>query len=262
MDTRRKLHAYLRSMHTEHIDNFTQMRITQNKKIVLFLHGIQGKPSWFQWLIEEVPQDTDYISILLPGHGGSGAAFLKCGRADWERTVFTVLEKVLPLYEQIDLVGHSMGCLLWTLARQKYPDRFHSYLFFGCPFAVRPTLQYLINNFFTVWDIPFNNVYTQSSRIANCLSHVSPLAYPLFVKPYLGLLSLIRETRKVSMPPFENGMAFWGTRDEIVHSASLSHPALRGFQTARLPNCGHNYMTNEAYEITTKHFLRLISQSK
>ncbi|MBR6570934.1 MAG: alpha/beta hydrolase, partial [Clostridia bacterium] len=205
---------------------------------------------------------TDYINILLPGHGGTTATFRQYGRHEWEETVQALLDHVLPVYEQIDLVGHSMGCLLWLSSYRQYPDRFHSFLALSCPFALRPTLRYLRNNLLALYDLPVNNVYIQAARKANSLSSRNPFAYLFCLKPYSSLLSMIQSARKMNLRHIRNGFAYVGEKDEIVSPRSLPIASTIGFGTELLPLCGHNYFSPAAKSRIQENFLRMISQSK
>lgn len=262
MNDRQNLLSYLQDSFRRNGPHGSSWRIGDNKRIVLFLHGIQGSPSQFQWLVESLPDDVDYINLLLPGHGGTVKAFRRHGRAEWEQAVQSLLDYVLPVYEQIDLVGHSMGCLLWLFAHARQPGRFHSMLFISCPFALRPTIRYLRNNLLALYDFPTKNPYVQATREANSLSSRNPLSYLFCFKPYADLLRMILSARKVQPMPPENGAAYVGQKDEIVSPKSLSIAASKGFDTGVLPLCGHNYFTPEAKARIQENFLRMISQSK
>ena len=42
---------------------------------VLCVHGIQGSPTQFDWVLDALPEDYHGESILLPGHGGDVRLF-------------------------------------------------------------------------------------------------------------------------------------------------------------------------------------------
>ena len=258
----RELQAWLQDTFRTEGPHRSCFRITESKRVVLFLHGIQGSPSQFDWLMEALSDDTDYINVLLPGHGDTLAMFRRHGRHDWEENIQALLDHILPVYEQINLVGHSMGCLLWLSAYRQHPERFHSFLALSCPFALRPTLRYLRNNLLALYDLPMNNVYIQAARKANSLSSRNPFAYLFCLKPYSSLLSMIRSARKMDLQHVMNGFAYLGEKDEIVSPRSLHFASKMGFCTELLPLCGHNYFSPAAKRRIQENFLRMISQSK
>lgn len=112
-------------------------RLGNSQTVVVFVHGIQGSPSQFGWLMDVLPPETDFVNLLLPGHGRSVRAFRKAGKADWENTVSELVRLLSRTYRRIIWVGHSMGCLLGLHAARLMPDAF-SALLLNCPFILRP----------------------------------------------------------------------------------------------------------------------------
>ena len=82
------------------------------KNAVLFLHGIVGTPDHFLPLLPLLPEDCACLSLLLAGHGGSAQDFAKASMAQWEDQVDSALSDLRARYENVVIVGHSMGCLL------------------------------------------------------------------------------------------------------------------------------------------------------
>ena len=50
---------------------------------ILFVHGIQGSPAQFQWMIDQLPPRIRYENVLLAGHGGNVEAFRHAGKKEW-----------------------------------------------------------------------------------------------------------------------------------------------------------------------------------
>ena len=45
---------------------------------ILFVHGIQGSPAQFRFLIERLPEDIRVRNLLLSGHGAAGVVSDLC----------------------------------------------------------------------------------------------------------------------------------------------------------------------------------------
>ena len=88
----------------------------ENKKsntMVIFIHGILEGPNQFRKFANTVyNKGFSYSAILLDGHGGSGNKFANSSKNKWIDSVEKETLKYKDTYENIILVGHSMGGLL------------------------------------------------------------------------------------------------------------------------------------------------------
>ena len=237
-------------------------RLGQSPDVVLFIHGIQGSPSQFGWLMDVLPPETDFINLLLPGHGRSVRAFRTNGKAEWENAVNELIRLLSKAYRRIIIVGHSMGGLLALNAARLMPDAISALLLLNCPFALRPTWRYLRNNLLAILPVPSRDPYVLATREANSVPLRFSLTTLLVVRPFVNLLALIcsgrRDLRALPMPV----CACWAERDEIVSPASMDICAQKGFEVQLYSRCGHNYFTDEAKHNIQQTFLRILSQGK
>ena len=80
--------------------------------VVIFIHGFMGTPDHFDYLMDAVyQQGCSVVSLLLPGHGGSGFDFARSTLAQWEEHLAFAVAPFAS-YDNIYLVGHSIGGLL------------------------------------------------------------------------------------------------------------------------------------------------------
>lgn len=236
-------------------------RLGNSQTVVVFVHGIQGSPSQFGWLMDVLPPETDFVNLLLPGHGRSVRAFRKAGKADWENTVSELVRLLSRTYRRIIWVGHSMGCLLGLHAARLMPDAFSALLLLNCPFALRPTWRYLRNNLLaTLLFIPSSDPYVLAAREANSVPLRFSLSSLFILRPYWGLLRMIRNGRRDLRPLPMPVYACWAERDEIVSPASMDFAAANGFEGKCYDRCGHNYLTDEARHDIQQTFVRILSQ--
>ena len=79
---------------------------------VLFVHGINATPRFFDAYIAALPEDISVHSLLLPGHGGDVRAFGRHSAKEWESHVHAALEALRSTHERVYIMAHSLGTLL------------------------------------------------------------------------------------------------------------------------------------------------------
>lgn len=80
--------------------------------IVIFVHGFLGSPGQFTDIMDAVYQHgISAISVLLPGHGGTGYDFAKSTAQDWSLHLKRQIEKYNN-HKSVFIIGHSIGGLL------------------------------------------------------------------------------------------------------------------------------------------------------
>ena len=79
---------------------------------VLFVHGINATPRFFDAYAALLPQDWSVHSLLLPGHGGSVREFGRHSAREWESHVRACIEALRQSHRRVYIVGHSLGTLL------------------------------------------------------------------------------------------------------------------------------------------------------
>lgn len=82
------------------------------KNAVLFVHGINATPRFFDEYAAALPADFSVHSVLLPGHGGTVKDFGKHSAKEWEAHVRACLDGLRASHERVYIVAHSLGTLL------------------------------------------------------------------------------------------------------------------------------------------------------
>lgn len=82
------------------------------EKAVLFVHGINATPRFFDEYVQSLPPDISVHNLLLPGHGGTVRDFGMHAAKEWECHVCAALEALRQSHERVYIVAHSLGTLL------------------------------------------------------------------------------------------------------------------------------------------------------
>ncbi len=232
-------------------------------KLVIFIHGFMGSPDQFDSLQEAVfNEGISCKSVLLPGHGGSTAAFIKSGAADWEQHVQNEIERVRERYSQIYLVGHSMGGLLALNASLQKENKIAGVFLLATPLKVNFSLK-------AAWARIRLLAYAKDHETkaaylkAKSVSLNNPLYYPLLLKPSLQFYAVAHKARKnlpqVSVPV----RMIHSKRDETV-SANSGRLLLEGLTAAKtdavaLEQSWHAYYPENEQAVIRRKLIDFIS---
>ena len=119
----------------------------ESNTMVIFIHGILEGPKQFRKFTEVVyNKGFSYSAILLDGHGGSGKKFANSSMKKWINSVEKEILKYKDKYENIILVGHSMGGLLSILLSLKYKNKVKSLILISTPLKVHVRFDMMISS--------------------------------------------------------------------------------------------------------------------
>ncbi|MDI1351286.1 MAG: alpha/beta fold hydrolase, partial [bacterium] len=82
------------------------------KRALLALHGFSSSPAVYRYLLPHLKNYDAIICPALPGHGESIAAFSQASAAEWLAAVSSICETLITEYQQVDVLGLSLGGLL------------------------------------------------------------------------------------------------------------------------------------------------------
>jgi len=95
-----------------------------NRRVVLLIHGYTGYPGELAFIGKELAEaDWDVRIPRLTGHGTSGSDFASANMAMWRRQVADEWFNLNTIYDEVMVLGHSMGALLSLDLAVKYPVR-------------------------------------------------------------------------------------------------------------------------------------------
>jgi len=89
-----------------------ERRNGKTNKALLLLHGFSSSPAVYRYLIPQIKNYDAIISPLLSGHGDSIQTFSQAKAADWLLSAETSCQRLINEFQQVDVLGLSLGGLL------------------------------------------------------------------------------------------------------------------------------------------------------
>ena len=238
-----------------------------SKSVVIFIHGIIEGPKQFRNLAKIAYNKGRSINmLLLPGHGGSGGCFANTGYMAWVKYVTNEINRMRLYYDEIILVGHSMGALFAVCEAVSHKAQINRLVLFDIPLKihvwprvmegalkiligkVKPAEDYVVAEYNAMNVMPFERL---------------SIHYISWARRYLELYTIIKYTRKqlkkLEVPIF----IVFAEKDEFVSLKSdqylqyLSAPYFK----LKLKESGHFCYNHSDLIILEKYFEEFISNS-
>lgn len=219
------------------------------KKIILFIHGIIGTPEQFNILYPEIPEGIEYDSIILKGHGGSVDDFSNASMKDWQEQVDKKIKDLQKDYDEIYLVGHSMGTL-FILQRINY-DKVKSAFLMAVPLKIKynplttlSMVKAMIAQKIKGIEPDFNAYY----GIENDLRFWKYLGW---IPNYLNLFNEMSNTKKLLKSlNFKNKIyLLFSKKDELIRVKSKKYFEDKNCEIKIIKNSGHYLYDKDKIEI-------------
>lgn len=230
-----------------------------SRQAVLLIHGILGTPDHFSFLLPLIPDDWSVYNILLDGHGKTVCDFSHTSMAKWKSQVSALLDDLLCRYDQVILVGHSMGTLFAIQEAVRRPQKIAHLFLLQVP--LRPRLKPATACHAVL--LPFGFIPKNAEMMyADCGVALDwrLWKYIGWVPRFLELFSECRATRRILAELTVPCQAFQSQRDELVSNRSakdlLRHPHIR---TIILPDSGHFGHTGTDLKLVKAEFSKLFS---
>lgn len=116
------------------------------KKGIVFIHGYMGSVKQFDGLKKRLSNaGADLIFHSVAGHDKTLADFLDSDDASWQSGLNCQLESLRGEYDQLLLVGHSMGGLMAVRAAVADPKGIKGIAAIGFPIKVWMSLEWIKN---------------------------------------------------------------------------------------------------------------------
>ena len=94
----------------------------KGKKAVLLIHGYTGIPAEMKYLAQSLYKNKNATIYVprLPGHGTNTQDFRESSANDWLRKSYDSFLKLKSHYEEVSVIGLSMGGLIALLIAEKF----------------------------------------------------------------------------------------------------------------------------------------------
>lgn len=224
------------------MDHCEYIKIAESKKTaILMIHGILGTPRHFDAFLDVIPEDWSVFNILLDGHGKTVTDFSHTSMKKWKRQVLKIMSRLNKEYDEIVIMGHSMGTLLGIMASFAYPHKVKYMFLLNVPlhFYMHPVV--MKNAFQILFMKGKRDASATNMKMAGSITTTRKLwKYIGWIPRYLELFQLIRQTRErlhlVQIPTY----TFQSRHDELVLQKSNTyldnHPII---ENRILENSGH-----------------------
>lgn len=225
---------------------------------LLFVHGILGKPDYFDFLRPRLPADVRPTSILLDGHGRGPREFAATSMARWRRQVAEAVESLRSTGNRVVVVAHSMGCLFAIDAAVR--GEADALFLLNPPMSLRVTRRLLLTPL-KVRSGEINDAWTRAAKAAYSISDDSNiLHYAGWIPRYLELFGEIRRTRSVVKALAVPTRVYLSAHDEMVSPrSSRLFPGRPEIQVKMLPDSGHYYYTDSDRSVIISDFSEFLS---
>ncbi len=202
------------------------IRLSEEKKtVVLLIHGILGSPRFFDGLIDVIPKEWSVFNILLDGHGKGVSDFSHTSMEKWSNQVESAFSRFREEYENVVVIGHSMGSLLSIEASLKNAGNIRQMIFFAVPAKVlwKPSMFSIVFRIIMGRNSKEKHIAEAERKTFSIRPDKSLLHHIGWIPRGIELLSLIRRVRRnihlVDIPTctFQSGC------DEMVAGTALSY---------------------------------------
>lgn len=231
---------------------------------VLMIHGIFGTPRHFDDIIPLVPEEWSIYNILLDGHGKGVKDFARTSMDKWKKQVDGMFEKLYKKYDNIYVVGHSMGTLLSLDISHKYVDKIRGMVLLAVPLRVFLKPVSAINSLKLVLGLTSKeNPMDVASVKAHSVSHDSFFwHYAGWIPRYFELFALIHKVRNeienITVPCF----TFQSKKDEMVAFSSIEYLQKNPlFVNKVLKNSMHFYYDSSDFECLKESIKKIFRKS-
>ena len=236
-----------------------------SKSLAVFIHGFMGSPRQFDYLAEAAhAYGCSAASLLLPGHGGTVKEFSKSTMENWQNHVDSEVGRLSHDFDDVLLVGHSMGGLLAINTAAKYTGNVRGLLLIACPFKLSIfsgySIKVLLKQAFSRKSRPIKAAYIAGSSVSP-----SPSLIWRVSKPTAELKKLISAAKENLSEVRAPVTAIYSTADETVSIESLETLQTRLdrelLKQIILSDSLHAYFPEHEQEIIKNALVQIIASS-
>lgn len=220
------------------------------KRALLLLHGFSSTPAVYRYLIPRIHHYDALVCPALMGHARTIKAFAASTARDWQASATEACEALVKEYEQVDVLGLSLGGLLACELSQRFTL---NHLFLLAPALKLPINIKLIIGLAKV--LKKTGVSQLRNKGGNIISdeHAEITYRRLPINALIEILSLVKNYHWVA--PACSIDLFLGAKDEVIASKEVEQLFLP------LPNTKIHWLNNSAHILPLDHDLDTIVEA-
>lgn len=206
------------------------------QRALLLLHGFSSTPAVFKYLIPKITRYDALVCPVLPGHAQSIDEFAVSTSSQWLEAAEEACAQLCKEYEQVDILGLSLGGLLACKLAERYPIH---HLFLLAPALALPTGVYpLLRLAKAVHFLGFRHLRNKAADLFS--TEEADITYrTLPVSSIIQMLDLIHNNHWV--PPTCPTDLFLGAHDKVVDSKKVENLFINR------PNTNIHWLHNSAH---------------
>lgn len=227
---------------------------------VIFIHGILGKPDYFDFLRSCLPSEEFHCEdILLEGHCDTPQAFGQASMNRWRGQVSEAVDKLRAKGSRLVIVAHSMGTLF--AIDNAVMGKADALFLLNPPLTIRPTWRLPVTSF-KVMQGKIDNPRTAAAKAAYSIADDhNPLHYIKWVPRYLELFTEISRVRLIANQLKIPTRVYLSGYDEMVSLRSARwFPSRTGITVTILPESGHYYYIEADRELLVNDFHQFLTR--
>ena len=212
--------------------------------MIIFVHGIVEGPTQFKSFAKAIEENYSYSAVLLNGHGTSGRNFVRSNKDKWIETVEKEIIKHKDKYENIILVGHSMGSLISILLSLKYKDNIKGLVLIATPLKVFVKLRMIVSSIRYIFKKEKNDKLAKKFEEVVSVDRCSLVTYMKWTFRYMDLFYLINITKKHLNKIDVPSLIIQSRNDELVSYRSLKmfkNKLKNNYKVFEFKESGHFY---------------------
>lgn len=245
------------------MQHLEQKRIIDGAKTAyLFIHGIVGTPNHFRMLVERLPENVSFHTLLLDGHGKSPRDFGKTSMHKWESQAALAVEELCRTHDAVYIVAHSMGTLFAVEQAIQHPKVKQLFLL-AVPITVgiKPRMVSTAAQLY-LGRVRKDDLFTLAARdCCGIMLSKNPLPYLRWIPRFLELFRKIHDTRQILDQLQTPCIAFQSSLDELVSPRSIAYLKMHSsIQVEVLPESTHFYYAPDDQKQLLEAFDNLIKQ--
>ncbi len=228
--------------------------------IVIFIHGILEGSMQFRSLAK-IAYDEGYstLVLLLPGHGKKGTDFANASMRKWIIYVNKKIKGMEKKYNNIILVGHSMGGLLAVEYVSHFKTNVTKLILIGFPIKIRINPKVLIGAFkISIGRINRRERYVVAECRAMGVEATKFIECTGWIPRYIELIHLIYHCRKQLKKIYIPMVIIQSYNDEFICRKIDKYIKLPNMSVYNLKNSSHfcyeHDDLNELENIIKKNF--------